>query len=92
MIGHLGWTPGKRLMNLRAHKTDNMPIGIGKGILREAIKCAAISFLLFGLAWALYGLFTEHRTFYDRWLNLSVDDETPVELTDTQQKWRDFHS
>jgi hypothetical protein len=91
MIGQLGWTPGKRLLNLRVNGSGNRPVGIGKGILRETIKCAAVTFLIFGLAWALYGMISEGRTFYDRWLDVSVDDETPVQLTDTQKNWREFH-
>jgi uncharacterized RDD family membrane protein YckC len=94
MIGLTGKTPGKMLLKLRVQGFDNRPVGIKKGLLREAIKWAAFTCLILGVVWAFYGLFTEGRTFYDEWLSLTVDDESYSEddnLTDTQKKWRDFN-
>ena len=91
LTGYFGWTPGKYLMKLRVRGIDEQPVGMGKGLLREAVKWAVCSFLVFGLVWALYGIFTEGRTFYDNWLNSSVDDESLSDgndLTDVQRKWR----
>jgi uncharacterized RDD family membrane protein YckC len=90
--GLLGKTPGKLIMRLKVTGHDNQPAGIKKGLIREAIKCAVLTFLIFGLAWALYDLFTTGRTFYDEWLNLSVEDESDREeenLTETQKAWRE---
>lgn len=94
MVGQYGCTPGKYLMKLRIRNMDGEPIGLGKGILRETIKCGAISVLIFGLIWAIHGIFTKGKTFYDRWLELSVDDlvsEDVGNLNDIQKRWRDFH-
>jgi len=94
MTGVLGKTPGKMLMRLRVCGLDSTPVGIKKGLIREAIKCAAFTCLILGIPWALYGLFTEGSTFYDDWLGLSVDDESvndEDELTEVQKSWREFH-
>jgi uncharacterized RDD family membrane protein YckC len=90
--GLLGKTPGKMLMRLRVTRLDSQPAGIKLGIIRETIKCAAITCMIFGLLWALYDIFTTGRTFYDDWLRLSVDDESNREedkLTETQKAWRE---
>lgn len=79
-------------MRLRVTRLDSQPTGIKLGIIRETIKCAAFTCLIFGLFWALYDLFTTGRTFYDDWLRLSVEDESDREeehLTETQKAWRE---
>lgn len=94
MVGQYGCTPGKYLMKLRIRNLDGEPIGLGKGILRETIKSGAISVLIFGLIWAVHGIITKNKTFYDRWLELSVDDLAPEnidKLNDIQKRWRDLH-
>ena len=94
MTGYFGWTPGKLAMKLRVRGVDGQPVGIGRGFLREGIKCAACTCLIVGFVWAVYGIFTEGRTFYDDWTNSSVDDtgtRCGDQLTDVQRKWRDQH-
>lgn len=90
--GLLGKTPGKWIMRLKVSGLDDQPVGIKRGLIREAIKCAAFTCLIFGLLWAMYDLFTTGRTFYDDWLSLSVDDESDSQeetLTETQKAWRE---
>jgi hypothetical protein len=89
MEGLLGWTPGKLLLFLRVHKAgSNRRIGIGQGILRQVIKTVALSFMLIGALWALYGMITEREAFYDEWLRIEVEDLQGLGLTSTQRNWR----
>jgi hypothetical protein len=46
--------------------------------------------VFFGMIWALYGVVTSEKTFYDDWLGLEVDDLRPWGLTETQRNWRKF--
>ena len=91
MSGTLGWTPGKLVLSLRVRNRNGSAPGIGQGILREVVKYVGLSFMFLGALWALYGVITAERTFYDEWIGLDVDDLRPSGLTETQKRWREFH-
>jgi len=86
-VGATGWTPGKLVMFLRVAGRGGARPGLVQGLLRETVKAVAFSFILGGI-FALYGIVTSGRTFYDDWLGLDVDDLRPTGLTDVQKNWR----
>jgi uncharacterized RDD family membrane protein YckC len=88
--GLTGRTLGKLIMFLNVKDGGGDPPGIAQGILRELVKAVAVGFFL-GIIWALHGLLTRGRTFYDEWLDLDVDDLAPYGLTETQKNWRKYH-
>jgi uncharacterized RDD family membrane protein YckC len=89
LTGLTGRTPGKLITFLRVHDAGDDPPGIPQGILREIIKIVSLGFF-FGMIWALQGLVTHGRTFYDEWLDLEVEDLRPYGLTPTQKKFRKY--
>jgi uncharacterized RDD family membrane protein YckC len=86
--GIFGWSPGKLIFFLRIRKSRNTAPGLALGILREIVKYISISFFFLGGIWALVGIITRQKTFYDDWLNLDVEDIKPAGLTETQKNWR----
>jgi uncharacterized RDD family membrane protein YckC len=88
-VGLFGRTPGKLLMFLKVKDRSGRVPGIPQGLLREIIKLVGTMFLFGGL-YAIYGLVTSGKTFYDDWLGLDVDDLKPTGLTDRQKKWREY--
>ncbi len=90
LIGLTGRTPGKLIMFLKVNDYGDPP-GLAKGILREIVKTASMSFFFLGPIWALQGLVTRGETFYDQWLDLQVEDLRPHGLSETQKNWRKFH-
>ena len=86
--GIFGWSPGKLIFFLRIRKPGNTVPGLALGILREVVKYISLSFFFLGAIWALAGILTRQKTFYDEWLNLEVDDIKPAGLTETQKNWR----
>jgi len=88
LAGLFGWTPGKLICFLRVKNQSGNTPGIAKGILREFIKFVGTSFLLLGAFWALHGIVTKQKTFYDDWLDIDVEDIKPSGLTETQKNWR----
>lgn len=89
LIGLTGRTPGKLIMFLKVTHQSGSRLGIAKGILREIIKFISFAFF-FGAIWALFGIVTSERTFYDEWLNAEVEDLKPFGLTPAQKKWREY--
>jgi uncharacterized RDD family membrane protein YckC len=89
LTGLTGRSPGKWIMFLKLEDHGGDPPGIAQGILREIIKAISLGFF-FGTIWALQGLVTSGRTFYDDWLDLRVDDLRPSGLTPTQKKFRRY--
>ncbi len=89
LTGHFGRTPGKLILSLRVADSSGRTLGIARGILREVIKLITFSFF-FGAIWALYGIITSERAFYDDWLGCTVEDLRPSGLTETQKKWRQY--
>jgi uncharacterized RDD family membrane protein YckC len=88
LSGLFGWTPGKLICFLRVQNTSRRVPGIAQGILREIIKYVSVSLMFLGAIWAIQGIVTRQRTFYDEWLSLDVEDQKPSGLTDTQKNWR----
>lgn len=88
LSGLFGWTPGKLICFLRLKDDSGSRPGILKVILREFIKYIGISFMFLGSLWAIYGIVTKQKTFYDDWLSLDVEDLKPSGLTETQKNWR----
>lgn len=88
LSGRFGWTPGKLCCFLRVQNSSKKSPGIAQGILREIIKYVGISFMFLGGIWAIYGIVTKQKTFYDDWLQLNVEDIKPSGLTETQKNWR----
>lgn len=88
LSGRFGWTPGKLCCFLRVQNSSRKSPGIAQGILREIIKYISISLMFLGGLWAIYGIVTKQKTFYDDWLSLNVEDIKPSGLTDTQKNWR----
>ena len=86
--GIFGWSPGKLIFFLRIRKSTDKSPGIALGILREIVKYISLTFLFLGAIWALSGIITKQKTFYDNWLNLEVDDIKPAGLTETQKNCR----
>lgn len=86
--GIFGWSPGKLIFFLRIRKSGDSSPGLALGILREIVKYISLSFFFLGAIWALAGILTKQKTFYDEWLNLEVDDIKPAGLTETQKNWR----
>ena len=89
LVGLFGRSPGKLILFLKVTDESNRPPGLAQGIIREVIKLAGGIFLFGGL-YAIYGIVTGGRAFYDDWLSLRVDDLKPAGLTDRQKKWREF--
>jgi uncharacterized RDD family membrane protein YckC len=89
LSGLTGRTPGKWIMFLRVQDYGGDPPGIGQGIFREIIKAVSLVFVL-GIIWALQGLATNKRPFYDEWLDLDVEDLRPMGLTPTQKNFRKY--
>jgi uncharacterized RDD family membrane protein YckC len=89
LSGLTGRTPGKWILFLKLQDYGGDPPGIAQGILREIIKAVSLGFVL-GMIWALQGLATNKRTFYDEWLDLDVEDLRPVGLTPTQKNFRKY--
>jgi hypothetical protein len=90
LSGLFGWTPGKLILFLRVHGRNGKAPGMAQGILRETVKYVGISFMLFGAVWALYGIITRERAFYDEWIGVDVEDLKPSGLTEIQKRWREF--
>jgi uncharacterized RDD family membrane protein YckC len=90
LSGSLGWTPGKLILFLRVRNHNGRNAGVSQGILREIVKYVGTSFMFLGGLWALYGIVTSERTFYDDWIGLDVEDLKPSGLTETQKNWRAF--
>jgi uncharacterized RDD family membrane protein YckC len=88
IAGIFGWSPGKLIFFLRIRKSHNTAPGMALGILREIIKYASIALLFIGGIWALVGIITNQKTFYDDWLRLEVEDIKPAGLSETQKNWR----
>ncbi|MFA7206050.1 MAG: RDD family protein [Saccharofermentanales bacterium] len=88
LSGLLGWTPGKLICFLRVREASGDKPGILKGILRELIKYIGTTFMFLGAIWAIYGIVTKQKTFYDDWIGLDVEDIKPSGLTETQKNWR----
>ena len=82
-----GWTPGKLAMFLRVAGRGGAKPSLAEALLRETVKAICLGFF-FGALYALYGLVTSGRTFYDDWLGLEVDDLRPLGLTEVQKNWR----
>ena len=89
LVGVFGRSPGKLVMFLKVQDRSGRVPGVPQGIVREVIKVVSTMFLFGGL-YAIYGLVTSGKTFYDDWLGLDVDDLKPTGLTDRQKKWREF--
>jgi hypothetical protein len=89
MTGLTGRTPGKLVTFLRVKDCAGDPPGIAQGILREILKLVSLGFL-FGMIWALQGIVTSGRAFYDDWMDLDVEDLKPAGLTDTQRNYRKY--
>lgn len=89
VVGLTGKTPGKLLMFLKVVNHSMRAPGLAQGILREIIKLVCGMFFL-GALYALYGIVTGGKTFYDDWLSLDVEDQKPTGLTDRQKKWREY--
>lgn len=87
LIGLTGRTPGKLLMFLKVQDRYGRRPGLAQGLLREVVKVISLGFVC-GALWAIYGLVTSGRTFYDDWLDLEVEDLRPSGLTDVQKNWR----
>lgn len=90
LVGLTGRTPGKLIMFLKVVNRAGRTIGVAQGLLREVVKIISLGFFFFGAIWALYGMVTTGRTFYDEWLGIDADDLKPAGLTPTQKKWREF--
>jgi len=90
LTGLTGRTPGKFITFLNVKDGAGDPPGIAQGILREIIKAVSLGFF-FGMIYALHGLVTRGRTFYDEWLDIDVEDLRPYGLTETQKNWRKYH-
>lgn len=88
LSGLFGWTPGKLVCFLRVRNSARRAPGIAQGILREIIKYISVSVMFLGAIWAIQGIVTRQRTFYDDWLSLDVEDQKPSGLTETQKNWR----
>lgn len=89
LVGQFGKSPGKLVMFLKVVNESKRSPGLAQGILREIIKLLCGMFL-FGALYALYGIITRGRAFYDDWLSLDVEDQKPIGLTDRQKKWREY--
>jgi hypothetical protein len=89
LTGLTGRTPGKLITFLKVQDFGEDPPGIAQGIVREIIKLVSLGFF-FGMIWALQGLVTQGRTFYDEWLDLEVEDLRPAGLTPTQKNFRKY--
>lgn len=89
LVGLFGRSPGKLITFLKVTDESHRPPGLAQGIIREVIKLVGGMFL-FGALYAIYGIVTSGRAFYDDWLSLRVDDLKPTGLTDRQKKWREF--
>lgn len=87
LVGLTGRTPGKLAMFLRVEARRGEKPGVPAGLLREVVKAVAAS-MIFGALFALYGIITSGRAFYDDWLGLEVEDLRPSGLTDVQKNWR----
>jgi hypothetical protein len=87
LVGLTGRTPGKLLMFLRLEGRRGARPGVAAGLLREVVKAVAAS-VIFGGLYALYGVITSGRAFYDDWLGLEVEDLRQTGLTDVQKNWR----
>jgi uncharacterized RDD family membrane protein YckC len=87
LIGFTGRTPGKLIMFLKVQDRYGRAPGVAQALLREVVKAVSFSFVC-GALWALYGLVTSGRTFYDDWLGLEVEDLSTLGLTDVQKNWR----
>lgn len=88
-VGLFGKSPGKLVMFLKVVNESKRAPGLAQGILREIIKVLCGMFL-FGALYALYGVITRGKAFYDDWLSLDVEDQKPIGLTDRQKKWREY--
>ena len=84
-----GRTPGKLITFLKVQDHQGDPPGIGAGILREIVKAVSLVFVL-GMIWALQGIVTRRRAFYDDWLDIDVEDLRPFGLTPTQRNFRKY--
>lgn len=87
LVGLTGRTPGKLILFLKVEDRHGQRPGLAQGILREAVKAVSMT-IICGAFFALYGLVTRGRTFYDDWLGLDVEDLKPSGLTETQKNWR----
>jgi hypothetical protein len=90
LVGLTGRTPGKLVMFLRVVPRRGGPgekPGVPNALLREVIKALCASFI-FGALYALFGIITSGKAFYDDWLGLDVEDLRPSGLTDVQKNWR----
>jgi uncharacterized RDD family membrane protein YckC len=87
--GLTGRTPGKLVTFLKVQDHNGDPPGIAAGILREIVKDVSLGFL-FGMIWALQGIVSGRRAFYDEWLDLDVEDLHPFGLTPTQRNFRKY--
>jgi hypothetical protein len=86
-VGLTGWTPGKLAMFLRVKDRHGRRPGVQNALLREVAKAVSLAFIC-GAFYAIYGLISRGRTFYDDWLGLEVDDLWEGGLTDVQKNWR----
>lgn len=89
LTGLTGRTPGKLLLFLRVQDAGGDPPGLANGIVREVVKAVSLAFFL-GMLYALQGILTGRQSFYDKWLDLEVDDLRPGGLTPTQKKFRKY--
>jgi hypothetical protein len=90
LLALTGRTPGKLVMFLRVTargRHGRAKPSLPSALLRETVKAISMSFI-FGALYAIYGIVTSGRAFYDDWLGLDVEDLRPSGLTDVQKNWR----
>lgn len=71
LAGRFGATPGKQLLGLKLVHGSQTRIGVGRGLMREAIRFLSLPILVLPILY-LATMGTKGRTPYDEFLGLDV--------------------